>query len=287
MVMLLLAASMWGLSWWPLKLFAQAGLNGPVLTLLSYGVLGALGLGWLWGERPAWRAQGGLLLALALVGGWANTAFVNALMVGDVVRVMLLFYLSPVWSVLGGWLLLGERVGGRRAAAVVLAITGLWFVIGGAAAFTTAPSTADMLAVSGGLAFAGNNLIARAGQSIPMLSKTVAVFAGCGVLSAVAVFVQGVPLPSAAALWSPLGLGLAGYALGWLLVATATWQYGVTHMEAGRAGVVLTAELLVAVVSAALFGGEQLSPREWLGGAFIAAAALLEASTPSSPKENA
>ena len=47
------------------------------------------------------------------------------------------------------------------------------------------------VALSAGLAFAGNNVIARAGQSIPIRSKTVAVFIGCGVLSAAWVAVQG------------------------------------------------------------------------------------------------
>jgi drug/metabolite transporter (DMT)-like permease len=80
------------------------------------------------------------------------------------------------------------------------------------------------------------------------------------------------PAPSAA-----LGLALAGYALVWTVAATASWQYGVTHMEAGRAGVILIAELLVALVSATLIGGETMAPREWLGGALIALGAALEA----------
>lgn len=276
-IVLLLSASLWGLTWWPLKRFGEAGLSGPALSLLTYGVVGLFGLVLLLRQRPAWRSQTGLLILLALVGGWANTAFVNALMLGDVVRTMFLFYLSPVWSVLGGWLILGETVRPRRAAAVGLALLGLWFVIGGTRVLDSAPSTSDMLALSAGLAFAGNNIIARAGQQIPMLSKTASVFVGCGVLSAATVWLMDLPLPGAAALASPLGLGLLVYGFGWLVLVTATWQYGVTHLEAGRAGVVLMVELLVAVLSATLLGDERLAPAEWLGGALIAAGALLEA----------
>ncbi|HET7792579.1 MAG TPA: EamA family transporter, partial [Rhizobacter sp.] len=110
---LLFSATLWGLSWWPLKGFAAVGLGGPVLVLLTYGVVGALGLPWLLRERGAWHGEGRHLLLLALVGGWANAAFVSALVLGDVVRVMLLFYLSPVWSVLGGRIFLGERLSRR------------------------------------------------------------------------------------------------------------------------------------------------------------------------------
>lgn len=271
---LLFSASLWGLSWWPIKYFAGLGLSGPVLVMLSYGLVG-LGTAWLlWRERGVWRAQAGLVLALAVVGGWANTSFVSAMLMGDVVRVMFLFYLSPVWAVLGGWLLLKERVPLRRALAVLMALPGLWLVIGAGDSSTWSLGAADWLALSAGLAFAGNNLLARAGQAVPMRTKTVAVFMGCGVLSLLAVLWQGLPVPTLPTVgW----LALLGYGFGWMLLATATWQYGVTHLESGRAGVVLLAELVVAVLSAAWFGEAELSAREWAGGALIATAALLEA----------
>ncbi len=281
LLLLFFSASLWGLTWWPVKAFAAAGLSGPYLTLLSYGPVGLAGVYFLWRERAAWRSQAALLLLLALVGGWANTAFINALLLGDVVRVMLLFYLSPVWSVLGGRLFLGEPLSGRRMLAVGLALAGLWLVIGGADAFTAALSTADLLALSAGLAFAGNNLISRATQSVPMRSKTVVVFMGCGLLSALTVGWQGLPLPAISA---GLGLALLAYGFGWMVLATATWQYGVTHLETGRAGVILITELLVAVLTVTWFGDEQMLPRMWLGGMLIAAASLLEA-TDAGPTE--
>jgi drug/metabolite transporter (DMT)-like permease len=274
LLVLLFSSSLWGLSWWPLKKFTEGGLQGPVLSMLVYAPVGLALAYFIWRERAAWRAQTGLLIALALVGGWANTSFVNALMLGDVVRVMFLFYLSPVWSVLGGWLFLGERVGLRRQLAVGVAVAGLWLVLGGSKALASALSVADVLALSAGLGFAANNVIARAGQSIPIRSKTAAVFLGCGVLSAAWVGVQGASLPAVSL---PVALAVAAYGFGWLLLATATWQFGVTHLESGRAGVVMLAELLVAVLSATWWGGEQLTGMEWLGGALIGCAALIEA----------
>jgi drug/metabolite transporter (DMT)-like permease len=148
LAVLLFSSSLWGLSWWPLKEFVVLGLGGPMLSMLVYGPVGlALGA-FIWRERAAWRPQAGLLIALAIVGGWANTSFVNALMLGDVVRVMFLFYLSPVWSVLGGWLFLGENVSARRKLAVGIAVIGLWLVLGGTQAFATKLNLADLLAIT-------------------------------------------------------------------------------------------------------------------------------------------
>lgn len=276
--LLLFSATLWGLSWWPLKAFAAQGLSGLTLSLLSYGPVGLCSLYFLLRERAAWRADARGVLLLALVGGYANVAFVSALMLGDVVRVMLLFYLSPVWSVLGGRIFLGERVSRRRLLAVALALAGLWLVIGGTEAFNAALSSADWLALSAGLAFAGNNLISRATPAVPLGSKTGVVFLGGGLLSALAVLWLGLPMPT-------LTPGLTGalllYGFGWLLLAMAAWQYGVTHLETGRAGVILITELVVAVLSAALFGEAQLLPPMWLGGLLIAAASVLEATDPA------
>ena len=272
---LLFSASLWGLSWMPLKWFIAQGLTGPMVSLLSYGVVGLVTSVFIWRQRAAWRPQWGLLLALAVVGGWANTSFVNALMLGDVVRVMFLFYLSPVWSVLGGWLFLKERIPPLRWAAVVVALLGLWLFLGGPGGLDLAFTFVDFLALSACFSLAANNVIARAAQQVPMVSKTFAVFAGCGVISLIATSALGhaVPTGMGIGVW----LAVLAYGFVWLLLATATWQFGVTHIESSKAGVILLAELVVAVMSALWFGDESMTGLEWAGGALIAMAAFAEA----------
>lgn len=277
---LLFSATVWGLTWMPLKWFVAQGLPGPLVSLLTYGSVGLLAVGLLWRDRAAWRAQWGLVLALTLVGGWANTSFVNAVMLGDVARVMFLFYLSPVWSVLGGRLFLNERIPPARWGAVAGAIVGLWLVLGGpgiGGAEALAFTWVDALSLSAGFAFAANNVIARAADRVPLRTKTFAVFVGCGLLSALATALTGRTLPGIGA-W--LWLALLAYGFGWMLLATVTWQYGVTHLESSRAGVILLAELLVSVGTAIALGGESLSPMGWAGGALITCAALAEALFP-------
>jgi drug/metabolite transporter (DMT)-like permease len=280
---LLFSASLWGLSWMPLKWFMAQGLTGPLVSLLSYGLVGLVTCVFIWRQRAAWRPQWGLLLALALVGGWANTSFVNALMLGDVVRVMFLFYLSPVWSVLGGWLFLKERIPPLRWAAVAVALVGLWLFLGGPGGVNLAFTFVDFLALSAGFCFAANNVIARAAQQVPMVSKTFAVFAGCGVISLLVTTTLGHSVPPNMG----LGVWLAVLAYGfiWMLLATATWQFGVTHIESSKAGVILLAELVVSVMTALWFGDESMTGMEWAGGALIAMAALAEAiDTSPAPK---
>ena len=273
---LLFSSSMWGLSWLPLKAFAEHGLSGPWLAMLSYGLIGLIGLPWLWRERALWLNDKRLLLALVVLGGWGNAAFVSALVLGDVVRAMLLFYLAPVWSVLGGRIFLGESVSLRRAGAVALALIGAFLVVGGFSVFDAPLSAADVLALTAGMGFAGNNIVSRAAQSMPTATKTVALCLGCA-LAALLMMAAGTGAAPPAMPSAGVIVGLIAYSLLGLALVIVTWQWSVTRLEAGRSGVIAIAELLVAMLTATLIGDEVMLPREWLGAALIMAAAVLEA----------
>lgn len=272
--LLLLSALMWGLTWWPLKAFNNAGIEGVPLILGSYGVVGAM-LSWLIvREWRLWRGKRYFLLLFFLLGGYANLAFAISMIYGDVVRAMMLFYLGPVWGVLGGRVFLGERIDQQRWLGVLFAMMGAWFILGGAAILNTVPSAIDLLALSAGMAFALNNITFRATHTHPTGSKVAAMFIGCGIFAAVTLAWQGQSVPVVQpSLWG----GLLAFGLLWLLGATVATQWSVTHMEAGRASILLISELLVAVVSATLIGGETLSLCEVIGGAMILASAMLEA----------
>jgi drug/metabolite transporter (DMT)-like permease len=289
---LLFASSLWGLTWWPLKGFAQEGLTGPALAMLTYGGAGLVGLPLLWRQRPLWQQDTTLVVLIALIGGWGNTAFVSAMVAGDVVRVMLLFYLAPMWSVLGGRFFLGERVSVRRAVAVALSLCGAFLVVGGLAAFDAPPSAADLLAITAGLAFTGNNILARKAQCVPSGTKSVALLLGCGITSLFMLLLVSWNARTPPVDWPQftpeLLVLLAAFSLFWMGLVTFTWQWSVTRLEAGRSGVIAIAELVVALVSATLLGGESMSAIECAGAALIAAAALLEATeTPQPPLKDA
>ncbi len=74
-----------------------------------------------------------------------------------------------------------------------------------------------------------------------------------------------------------LWLGLAAFSLLWLLGSTFASAWAITRMEAGRASILMITELLVAVISATLIGGEPLTTAEIVGGSFIVVSAILEA----------
>ncbi|MGE6530121.1 DMT family transporter [Pseudomonas sp. NPDC077382] len=277
-ILLVTGAVAWGLGWLPLHHFASVGLVGMPLVLLVYGLLSLFAIPVLWFERRAWMPQRNGLLAIAVCGGGATAALVTALAIGEVVRVMLLFYLAPVWGVLGGWLLLGERLTPLRIGALLLAMLGIALTLNISSALTHPLSGSDWLALAAGLGFSLNNLATRAADQVPLASKTLAPFLGSALIAVVLCPVLSeYPPPLSLTLSWQIGL----MALGWLLSMAAV-QYGVSHIEAGRAAVLVVFELVAAVLSTAWLGNQAIGTHEWLGAALVMIAALT-ASWPERP----
>lgn len=276
-VVLFLSSIIWGLTWLPLKFIHSKGIDGLPLLLVSHAALGVLMLF----AQPSLREfKKNLrpLLGIALAGGGAIICFTYALMYGDVIRVMVLFYLLPVWGVLGGWLLLGEPADGLRWIGVVMALLGAYLILGGSQILIEPPSFIDLLALLSGMAFAINNLLFRAVERVGLVIKLSAMFWGCALLAATLLIagVQSIPITLGYEPW----LWVLLYSVTAMLLANLGSQWSVTQMESGKSSVILIMELVAAVVSALLIAGERLEPLEWLGCFLIVAAALLEARRP-------
>jgi drug/metabolite transporter (DMT)-like permease len=280
-LVLIFATILWGTSWVPLHAFADAGISGMPMVTAAYGLIALLAAPLLWWQRVLWREQAWGLLAIVVFGGWANTALISSLSLGhDIVRLMLLFYLAPVWAVLGGWLLLGEQLTPLRLAALALAMAGIALTLGIGLDTLKPLHGIDWLALSAGFAFAMNNLATRAADRVPLTSKTVAAFLGSLIFASIACLILGQGIPTlGTGTWLLVGL----FAVGWLLLATLSAQYGVTHLEASRAAVLIVFELIAAVLSAAWLGDQPLGLREWLGAGLVCIAAVMAAWPDTSP----
>jgi len=269
---LLYASAFWGFVWYPLRELELLGLAGAWQALVAYAVallvlLLARGLH-LKGitERP-WDVIG-LILAI----GWANVAFLLAVLQDEVVRVLILFYLSPLWTVLLGRWMLGERIRWLTAWMLVLGMTGAVIMLWGDGALEIAVGLSDFLAVSAGFAFALGNVLTRRLDHLGTVSKTQLGWVGVLLISIVFIAFSDMPIPQVGAIaW--LGAGLLGM-LGFLF-STLSVVYGVSHMPVQRSSVIMLFEILVGAISAWLLAGEMIDGREWLGGALIIGGGLV------------
>jgi drug/metabolite transporter (DMT)-like permease len=269
----------WGVSWWPFRWLQERGLHALWATVLIYAVAVVL--------ISVWRPQSwGQLLRtpslwwLVLAAGATNAAFNTAVTIGDVVRVVLLFYIMPLWAVLLARALLGERLTLLAAVRVVLALSGAAIVLwpSDGSAWPVPTSTGEALALVGGFTFALNNVMLRREAHQPQSARALAMFAGgagVSLLAAVWLGVAGtVPWPPApAAGWVSGMLGLAMV----FVVSNLALQYGSARLPANATAVVMVSEVLFAAVSAVALGAGLVTWPLALGGALILGASLLAA----------
>src|SRR4030067_456467 len=108
-----------------------------------------------------------------LAAGWTHIAFVDAVRLGDILRVLLVFFLSPLWTVILGRIVLGERLSR-------IALISLLFAMGGALIMLWDPGigvpwprdSADWFALSAGFAFAGSNVLVRKMDGLSLQMKS-------------------------------------------------------------------------------------------------------------------
>lgn len=268
---LLTGATIWGLIWYPYRIIDHAGVNGVVASMMTYGVAFTLGLFVFRRELRKARLSWWLPL-IALAAGGCNLGYVLAVLNGGVMRVLLLFYLSPLWTVLLSRLLLGERLRPPGMVVIGLSVCGavvmLWHPELG---LPWPQQGAEWIGLGAGFMFAANNVLIRRTGELAIELKSMVSF--LGVIASGALILPWISLPPAHVLSGTqvLLVLLIGIVL---LAVNLIVQYGLTHVNANRAIVILLFELVVAAIASWFLAGEEMRLQEWIGGGLIIIASL-------------
>jgi drug/metabolite transporter (DMT)-like permease len=275
---LLGGATIWGLLWYPYRLLEQADISGSIATAITYLVALLLGLAAFRKNLQGPRIFGGkahLLLWIGLCAGWTNLAYVLGVIHGEVVRVLLLFYLAPLWTIAFARLLLDEKLTLQGYLVIALSLSGaivmLWQPQTG---FLLPLSYGDWMGLSAGLMFALSNVLSRRDQFHNVQLKSLAVWAGVTLVALAYTLFGEVATPAHISAES----GLLLLALGLIVFGLSVMvQYGLNHVPANRAIVIMLFELVVAAIAAYFLTDEALAMKEWIGGAMIISASLFSA----------
>jgi drug/metabolite transporter (DMT)-like permease len=270
---LLFGATVWGIIWYPYRLLEEAGISGAAASVATYFFALLIGgIVFMRGWRHLRRVPSAII-PLALAAGWTNLAYVLAVIDGEVMRVLLLFYLSPLWTLLLSHLLLDERTGRRGVAVIAISLTGAFIMLWHPESPPLPQNFAEWLALSAGVGFALTNVLTRRAVHLTLAAKSFAVWGGVVVLALLLLPFSNIPAPAISDVTGQQWLLMAALG-GILMLTTLLVQYGITHTLVTRASVIFLFELVVAALSSWWLANEAMTLREWLGGTLIVAAAV-------------
>ncbi len=267
---------LWGFYWLPVRRLSDLGLSGAWGTLAIVLVTTLLLIPFAWRTRQRSAHSSAQALAWVALGGFAFVLYSAGLVYGRVAIVILLFFLTPVWSTLIGRYVMGWPTPWLRLGAIVVGLAGLGLVLGADGELPFPRGLGDWLGLASGLLWA----VATTGiRSRPAVQpgKSAFIFALGASIGAAALAPMLEPLPS-------LSAASVAPALGWTLFTGSVWwglsmaclMWAAARLEPARVGILLMTEVLVGLVSAAVIAGELLKPLEVAGGALVLFAGVLE-----------
>ena len=274
----LYAGLAYGLYWIPLRALAQAGLH-DVLPALMFNLVPMLLvlplIVWRWphiARAPLHFHVTGVVVGLSLVG------YTNAFLYTDVVRVLILFYLTPIWGFILARIFLGDLITPIRWISILLGIGGMLTIFDVDAGLPLPENVGDWIALAAGVFWAIASLMMLMGKQSPIdyalwfflwngiaaIGVSVVFFAGdFGALPAPGVFIDVLPwlVPLALVLLIPAGFAVI---------------YGPTQLNPGIAGILFMVEIGVGTITASILTDEPFGWRELTGVLMITSAALIE-----------
>jgi len=286
---ILLSTLFWGTLWIPLRALDRAGLGEawataggftiPLLLLLPFGLV----------RRRQIVGVGLPLLAAGFLMATAIALYAEGLLRGYVARVILLFYLTPVWSTLLGRWLLGNPITRARVATIALGLVGMCVVLGLGDALPLPRTVAEWMGLLSGFCWGWSMVYVRRVEEASDLDKVFVQFLFLGAL-----FVLFTLIPGGRG-WALPSARLLEHSTAWLLLLGLFWMpavvgltiYGGSRVDPGRVAVLLMLEVVIGLASAAILTDEPFGRRELLGAVLIVSACGTElfADGPSAAEE--
>ena len=276
MLSLLFGALVWGTIWYPYRLMAHAGVSGIYSSLYVFILTLAVALSYFLITKKKILIWSKDFWLLSLVAGYTNISYVLAVIDGEVVRVMLLFYLSPIWTIFLAHFMLNEDTKKRHYIAAFISLIGAFIMFWQPGYLIHLESKSDWLALTSGLGFAMTNVMTRKHQYMTINQKALAIWIGVIVVATICIIFDRHTMPSLDFFTLIDAMIMMLIAL-CLFFSTLLVQFGVTQIKAVEASSFFLFEIVVAAISAYLLVGEVILLREWAGGLMIIAGVILAA----------
>lgn len=284
---IIIGAGAWGLFWLPLRYLNSIGMEG------MWSVALVMGLTWLFAIPAMLRKTEMLDRHYALFGlviGLSSVFYFGAVIYSDVVRVILLFYLLPIWATLLGRFLHGEAIPPVKIFAITLALAGLYLLLGSGSTLPIPQNIGDWFGIAAGFLWALALVLIRGNPNVNPTMHTTALFVFGAPLALIVALIMPDSISTTAAHGATEGAnGSISQSQIWLALLIAAFfglivlvpsvyaqVWGARLLPSGTAALFTMSEILTATGSDILINGSQLSMGAYIGGGMIVTAALID-----------
>ena len=267
-----------GVYWIPLRAMESAGFSGLwsvlVFNLVSLVLVLPL-IGYRWRQLIPGRLR---LHFGALTAGCAFVLYAGAFLYTEVVRVIVLFYLLPIWGFLLARVVSGDKISAVRWVSMLLGLGGMAAICGFENGLPLPSNIGDWMALAGGMLWAVASMIMLLDQD-DAVNYTIGFVFWSTIVSALAALIStryGF-LPEAQ--WSGIGgvlVWLIPFAVIVIVPAAFATIFGPSQLNPGVVGLLFMTEISVGTITAAILAGEPFGPQEITGVLLITLAGVAE-----------
>ena len=275
------SASVWGLFWIPLRYFDESGVYSlwAVAAINFAAALIAIPVALMFGQFKKDQLKWFIIMGLGM--GAANIFYFAGIILSDVVRVIFLFYLLPIWATLFSKLLYNIPIGKKRMGALGFAIAGIWLLLG-AGGWPIPQNIGDVFGIFAGMFWALGLTLMRGQSELDALAVSASAllfaFVMALVLGAIMHFIVPSIQPAAPDFKTLTVIALPVFAFGILILwPTMVGQlWGAKFVAATTAALLTMSEILAATISTALLDASDLSWISWAGAGLILVAIIID-----------
>ena len=274
---LAISAGAWGIYWLPQRILEEGGLTGGWGTIAQM-IIGVLILSPISVWRKIKGKTSGLELPVTgtLIGG-GFICYALSFLLTDVVRALILFYMTPLWTTIFEIMFLKKRPGIERMITLALALGGLWIVFSKQTIFPLPENSGDWLALAGGAIFAGGMIrleIIKTDGVFPLIfsfffyGTIFNIFAGYLLVDYLG------PMPVIEAFISMASF-LIIISVFYFIPTGIVILWSPSKLGAGLCSILFLSEIIVGVISSGILTDEPFGWREIVGSSMIVIGGIL------------
>jgi len=276
-IALAISAGSWGIYWLPQRILEEGGLTGGWGTIaqMIIGVLILLPIA-IWRKTKS-RSTGFDLPLIGLLMGGGFICYALSFLLTDVVRALILFYMTPIWTTIFEILFLKKKPGVVRYLTLALALGGLWIVFSKQTIIPLPENAGDWLALAGGAIFAGGLIRLEIIKTDGVFPIIFSFFFYGALFNIVAGFLLAEYLGPMPAIESFVSMSLFLFLISvfYFIPTGIVILWTPSQLGAGLCSILFLSEIVVGVISSSILTNEPFGWREIAGSSMIVIGGIL------------